>query len=111
MNKVRLISKLEIKGNYVVKGIRMEGLRKIDTPPNLCKKYFNDGIDEIYYEDIVASLYGRNNLSEFITQTAEEIFVPMIVGGGVKNLDDFYRLLRSGADKISLNTHAVRNQA
>ena len=107
MKKLRIIAKLEINGNYVVKGIRMEGLRKIDYPATLCAKYFNEGIDEIYYEDIVSSLYGRNNISDFVTEAAKEMFIPLIVGGGVRSLDDFYRLLRCGADKISINTQAI----
>ena len=109
MNKLRIISKLEIKSNNVVKGIRMEGLRKVGDPESLCREYFDGGTDEIIYEDIVASLYGRNNLVDIISRAAEELFIPLTAGGGIRSLDDFYNLLRAGADKISINTHAVKN--
>ncbi len=104
--KIRLISRLEIKGRSVVKGIRMEGLRVVGTPGDLMEKYFRGGIDEIIFIDTVASLYGRNNLSEIVSMAADYIFVPLTVGGGVRSMDDFYRLLRAGADKVSINTHA-----
>ena len=102
--KIRIIPKLEIKGNKVIKGIRMEGLRVVGTPENLSNKYYYQGADEILFIDTVASLYGRNHLTELVSQTAENIKLPLCVGGGIRSLEDAKNLLRSGADKISLNT-------
>ena len=107
--KKRIISRLEIKNNFVVKGIRMEGLRKIDHPWNLIKKYYIDGIDEIIISDIVASLYGRNSLLDLIKKTAQEVNIPICVGGGIRSIKDINDLLSSGADKVSINSYAVQN--
>ena len=107
--KKRIISRLEIKNNFVVKGIRMEGLRKIDHPWNLIKKYYYDGADEIIISDIVASLYGRNSLLDLIKITSQEIDIPICVGGGIRSIEDIKNLLYSGADKVSLNSFAVKN--
>ncbi len=107
--KKRIISRLEVKNNYVVKGIRMEGLRKIDHPWKLIKKYYYDGADEIIISDVVASLYGRNSLLDLIKKTSQEIDIPICVGGGVRSIEDIKNLLYSGADKVSLNSFAVKN--
>tara|TARA_B110000444_G_scaffold77883_1_gene73657 strand:- start:3371 stop:4132 length:762 start_codon:yes stop_codon:yes gene_type:complete len=108
MRSIRLIARLDIKAPFLVKGIQLEGLRKIGDPNEFAKKYYKDGIDEIYYEDIVASLYERNSLLEIISKTSEEIFVPVTVGGGLRKIDDIEAVLRSGADKISINTAAIK---
>ncbi len=108
MHKVRIITKLEVKGENVVKGIRMEGLRKVGVPDELCRKYFEQGIDEIVFEDVVASLYGRNQLTTLVSSAAEDIFIPLCVGGGVRSIEDFRSMLRSGADKVSINTQAIK---
>jgi len=108
MKSIRLISRLEVKGPNVVKGIRMEGLRVVGRPEDLMFKYYQSGVDEIIFNDIVASLYGRNNLTNLVKKASEKIFIPITVGGGVRSLDDFHRLLRAGADKVSFNTHAVK---
>ncbi len=107
--KKRIISRLEIKNNFVVKGIRMEGLRKIDHPWNLIKNYYIDGIDEIIISDVVASLYGRNSLLDLIRKTALEVDIPICVGGGIRSIKDIRDLLYSGADKVSINSYAVQN--
>ena len=104
----RLITRLEVKGRHVVKGIRMEGLRRVGTPAELTRKYFEAGIDEIIYNDIVASLYGRNHLTDLLSLAADEIFIPIVAGGGIRSLDGFQNLLHAGADKVSINTEAVR---
>ena len=109
MKKIRVIARLDIKGSNLVKTIRFEGLRKVGNPNDFALKYFNDGIDEIIFIDIVASLYQRNNLDEILKKAAKNIFVPITVGGGIRNIDDAQRLLRSGADKIAVNTAAIRN--
>ena len=85
---MRIISRVDIKNNFVIKGIQMEGLRKIGDPFNILKKYCDQGADEIILIDIVASLYRRNNLFDVVERAAKEIFVPMTLGGGIKNLED-----------------------
>ena len=100
----RIIARLDIKGNRLIKGIRFEGLRVIGDPFENAKKYFQEGIDEIVYLDSVASLYGRNSLHDVLKQTSREIFIPITAGGGIRNIEDARLLLASGADKIAVNT-------
>jgi imidazole glycerol-phosphate synthase subunit HisF len=107
----RIIAKLDVKPPYVVKPVHFEGLRKVGMPSDLAKKYFNQGADELFYIDIVSSLYQREILSEGIKKTANELFIPFAVGGGVKTIEDFSKLLRMGADKVLINTFAVNNDA
>ena len=108
MALVRLISRLDIKGPTLIKGIQLEGLRQLGRPEDFAKNYYEQGIDEIIYMDAVASLYNRNGLSQIIEWTAKSVFVPITVGGGIRSLDDALILLRSGADKIAINTAAIR---
>ncbi len=105
----RLIARLDIKNNYLVKGINFEGLRVLGLPYDFSKKYFEEGIDEIHYQDVVASLYGRNLLDDTIKKTVKNIFVTFGVSGGIRSINDIDKILRLGADKISLNTAAVKN--
>lgn len=109
MNNCRLIGRLDIKGPNLIKGIHLEGLRIIGDPQVRAFQYYKEGIDEIIYIDSVASLYGRNNLTDIIKYTAENIFIPMTVGGGLRSLQDVEDMLRSGADKIAINTAAIHN--
>ncbi len=109
MHKIRLIARLDIKNEFVIKGIHLEGLRKIGDPLILGKKYYEAGIDEIIFMDAVASLYGRNNLFHIIKNASKEIFIPIIIGGGIRSIHDIELALNSGADKITLNTHAIKN--
>ena len=104
----RVIARLDIKGPNLVKGIHLEGLRVIGDPAEHAVRYYREGADELIYIDIVASLYERNNLTDVVARTASEIFVPLTVGGGVRKLDDVNQLLRAGADKVAINTAAVR---
>ena len=106
---MRIISRVDIKNNFVIKGIQMEGLRKIGDPFNILKKYCDQGADEIILIDIVASLYRRNNLFDVVERAAKEIFVPMTLGGGIKNLDDIQKSFFVGADKVAVNTQAVKD--
>lgn len=106
--RTRIIAKLDVKPPYVVKPVHFEGLRKIDVPANLAKKYYAQGADELAYIDIVSSLYQRQILLDEIERTANELFIPFGVGGGVKTIDDFSRLFHAGADKVIINTHAVQ---
>lgn len=109
MRYLRVIARLDIKGINLIKGIHLEGLRVIGHPNDYATSYYRQGVDELILMDSVASLYGRNNLEEVIMRTAENIFIPITVGGGIRNLDDATRLLRAGADKIAVNTAAVSN--
>jgi len=107
----RIIAKLDVKPPYVVKPVHFEGLRKIGMPIDLAKKYYEQEADEVFYIDIVASLYQREILLNEIEETANELFIPFGVGGGVKTIEDFSKLFHSGADKVIINTHAVQNDA
>jgi imidazole glycerol-phosphate synthase subunit HisF len=107
----RLIARLDIKGPNVVKGVRLEGLRVVGKPAELARRYYEGGIDEIVYLDIVASLYGRNNILSVVEEAARDVFVPMTVGGGLRTLDDITAALRSGADKVAINTAAIGRPA
>jgi cyclase len=106
---IRLIARLDIKGENLIKGIHLEGLRIIGSPNEYAKKYYEQGADEIIYMDIVASLYGRSNLLDIVSRTAHDVFVPLTVGGGVRTVNDVEDLLRAGADKVAINTAAVKN--
>jgi cyclase len=105
---VRIIPRLDIKGPNLVKGIHLEGLRVLGKPENFARYYYEQGADELLYMDIVASLYQRNSLLEVVKRTSREIFIPLTVGGGLRSLDDIREALRCGADKVSLNTAAIR---
>jgi len=107
MSNIRIIARLDIKGPNLIKGIHLEGLRVIGDPQEYAVKYYQAGVDELIYMDVVASLYGRNNLSDIIKRAAENVFVPITVGGGVRSVDDALHLLRCGADKVAVNTAAV----
>lgn len=107
MPPLRIIARLDIKGPDVVKGVQMEGLRKIGPPGELARSYYAQGADEILFMDTVASLYGRNNLLDVVEEAARDVFVPMTVGGGIRSLEDIVKVLRSGADKVAINTAAI----
>ena len=109
MKNLRLIARLDIKGPNLIKGVHLEGLRVIGDPNEYALDYYNQGADELIYMDCVASLYGRNHLSELIDRATKNIFIPITVGGGVRNIDDAHSILRSGADKVAINTGAVQN--
>ena len=109
MNSIRIIPRLDIKGPNLVKGIHLEGLRVLGKPEDFAKFYYESGADELMYVDVVASLYGRNSLYDIIRRTAKEIFIPLTVGGGLRTIDDIRNILRAGADKVSVNTAAVKN--
>jgi len=98
---------MDIKGPNLIKGVHLEGLRKIGDPQERATRYYGEGADELVYMDVVASLYGRNSLVDLVRHATENIFVPITVGGGVRSLDDVDRLLRVGADKVAVNTAAL----
>jgi imidazole glycerol-phosphate synthase subunit HisF len=104
---MRLISRLDVKAPNLVKGINYEGLRKLGDPADFAIDYFDQGADELIFIDIVASLYGRNSLLKIIEKTSKGVFIPITVGGGIRTLEDFKKILRSGADKVAINTAAI----
>ena len=108
-DKIRIIPKLEIKNDNVIKGIQFEGLRVVGNPYELSQKYYEDGADQIIVTDIVASLYSRDNLFNTIDKLTDNIFIPITAGGGIRSLDDIRFLLKVGADRISINSHLFEN--
>jgi cyclase len=109
MKTVRIIPRLDIKGPNLVKGIHLEGLRVLGKPSDFAKYYYEQGADELMFMDVVASLYDRNSLHDIISETAKSIFIPITVGGGIRTLSDINNILRCGADKVSINTSAIKN--
>ena len=109
MGNIRLIARLDVKAPYLVKGIQFEGLRKLGDPNEFAIRYYQQGIDELYFEDIVASLYERNTLLDIIKNATRDIYVPVTVGGGLRSIQDVAAVLRSGADKVAINTAAIKN--
>ncbi len=109
MAKKRIIARLDVKGPNLVKGIHLEGLRVMGNPAEFARHYYLQGADELFYMDVVASLYERNSLSGLITQTAREAFVPLTVGGGIRTVEDVKNALRAGADKVCINTGAIKD--
>lgn len=105
----RVIARLDIKGPNLVKGIHLEGLRVLGSPEQFADYYYESGADELLYMDVVASLYNRNSLKDIITKTAKQVFIPLTVGGGLRSLDDINDVLRAGADKVCINTAAIKN--
>ena len=108
--KKRIISRFDIKGPNLVKGINLEGLRIIGLPDFYSEIYYNDNIDEIFFQDTVASLYGRNSLEQIISSVSTKIFVPLVVSGGIRTTKDIRQILKAGADKISINSEAIKNK-
>lgn len=109
MKNIRIIPRLDVKKDWLIKGVQMEGWRKIGDPTDAAINYSKQGADEIIFLDVVASLYKRNNLIEIVRKVASSVFIPLTVGGGIRNLDDVRLLLSNGADKITLNTAAIEN--
>lgn len=105
---IRILARVDVKNDTVIKGINLEGLRVVGSPEDMSLKYYRDGIDGFIFMDPVASLYGRNHLTELVKKTAKSLFVPMTVGGGVRSLKDVESLLMSGADKVAINTQAIK---
>jgi imidazole glycerol-phosphate synthase subunit HisF len=107
----RLIVCLDVKGGRVVKGVQFEGLRDVGDPVELAMRYEQEGADEVTFLDISASAEERGTLWELVQRTAERLFIPLTVGGGVRTVEDVGRALRAGADKVSINSAAVANPA
>ena len=109
MTTVRIIPKLEVKNENLIKGIHLEGLRIVGKPEEAALEYAKQGADEIIYIDLVASLYNRNNWLKIVKKTAEQIYIPLTVGGGIRSLEDAKTFLRAGADKVAINTAITQN--
>ena len=100
---------LDVKDGRVVKGVNFEGLSDVSSPVELAKYYSRCGADELVFYDITASAEGRALFTDILTEVARTIFIPLTVGGGINTLDDFDRVLKCGADKVSVNSGAIRN--
>lgn len=111
MMPARIIPRLDIKNASLVKGIHLEGLRALGRPERFARHYYEQGADELLCMDIVASLYGRNTLLEIVARIAKELFIPLTVGGGLRTLDDIRAALDAGADRVTVNTAAIRRPA
>jgi cyclase len=106
---LRVVARLDVKGQNLIKGVQFEGLRVLGQPNDFAKKYYEQGVDEIIFNDCVASLYGRNNLLDTVKNVASNVFVPLTVCGGIRSADDVTMTLRCGADKVAINTAAINN--
>lgn len=109
MRNLRLIARLDVKMNWLIKGVQMEGWRKVGDPAEFAQRYAEAGADELLFTDVVASLYERNNLHDIVERVASNVFIPMTIGGGIRSIADVSELLARGADKVSLNTAATRD--
>lgn len=109
MKNIRIIPRLDIKGFNVVKPVQTEALRVVGNPKELAYRYYREGADELIYLDIVASLYQRNLDFDLLKSITENIFIPITVGGGIRSIYDINNVLRSGADKVAINTYAVKH--
>ena len=105
----RIIPCLDVRNGRVVKGVNFEGVRDVSSPVELGKYYSDSGADELVFYDITASVEGRGLFTDILREVASTIFIPLTVGGGINTLDDFDRVLKCGADKVSVNSGAIRN--
>ena len=107
----RIIPCLDVRDGRVVKGVNFEGIQDVSSPVELARYYSDNGADELVFYDITASAEGRKLFTDILTQVASEVFIPLSVGGGINTVDDFERVLSCGADKVSVNTGAIKNPA
>ena len=107
----RIIPCLDVRAGRVVKGVNFEGLRDVNSPVALAEYYSGSGADELVFYDITASAEGRALFTDILRETASRVFIPLTVGGGINTLDDFDRVLKCGADKVSVNSGAIKNPA
>ena len=106
---MRIIPLLETKNDYLIKGFQMEGIRNIGKPLDYAKKYYQMGAHEIIIIDSVASYYNRKNLFDLIKNLTKEIFIPLTIGGGIRTLENINQCLKIGADKVAINSSAIKN--
>ena len=107
----RIIPCLDVRNGRVVKGVNFEGIRDVDSPVELAKYYSAAGADELVFYDITASVEERKIFTDILCEAAKSVFIPLTVGGGINTVDDFDRVLKCGADKVSVNSGAIRNPA
>ena len=107
----RIIPCLDVRDGRVVKGVNFEGLRDVNSPVTLAEYYSGSGADELVFYDITASAEGRALFTDILRETASRVFIPLTVGGGINTLEDFDRVLKCGADKVSVNSGAIKNPA
>ena len=107
---IRVIPRLDIKNKFLIKSIQLEGLRKIGRPNDYALKYYLEGADELLFNDCVASLYGRNSILDTISETAKDVFIPLTVSGGILSVEEAQRVFRAGADKICINSAAIKDK-
>ena len=105
----RIIPCLDVRNGRVVKGTNFEGLKDVDSPVTLAQFYSGCGADELVFYDITASADGRKLFTDILRETASKVFIPLTVGGGINTVEDFDRVLKCGADKVSVNSGAIRN--
>ncbi len=105
----RIIPCLDVRDGRVVKGVNFQGLSDVSSPVELAKFYSQNGADELVFYDITASSEGRKLFTDILTETASSVFIPLTVGGGINTVEDFDRVLKCGADKVSVNSGAIRN--
>jgi len=105
----RIIPCLDVRNGRVVKGVNFEGIQDVASPVEMARFYNESGADELVFYDITASVEGRALFTDILKEVAKEIFIPLTVGGGINSLDDFDRVLKCGADKVSVNSGAIRN--
>ena len=105
----RIIPCLDVRDGRVVKGVNFEGIRDVSSPVQLADFYSRSGADELVFYDITASAEGRRLFTDILRETARKVFIPLTVGGGINTIDDFDRVLKCGADKVSVNSGAIRN--
>lgn len=106
--RLRLIGRLDIKNEFLIKGIQMEGVRKLGDPVLHARRYYEQGIDELLFLDAVASLYGRNNVFQIAEAVCRDVFVPITIGGGLRSLADIDAALGAGADRVAVCTEALK---
>ena len=106
---IRIIPRLDIKGPNVVKGLCFDGYRVLGKPERLAELYYREGADELFFQDVVASLYERSNLLDIVSITAEKVMIPLTVCGGIRSVENVGEALRAGADKVAINTAAVKD--
>ena len=109
--RLRVIPRLDIKGPNLIKSISFEGLRVLGDPAEYAKKYYDDSADELLFIDTVASLYQRHQFIDIVSRVASQVFIPVIVCGGIRSLADIETMLRNGADKVAINTAAINEPA
>ena len=106
---MRIIARLDIKNFNLIKSRNLEGLKVVGNPNSYASKYYSQGADELIFMDLVASLYNRNSLYDIVKQASKDIFIPFTVGGGIRSIDDALKIFDSGADKIAVNTAAIKD--